>query len=181
MKKICIYCGSSLGKSPNYREHAKQLATSLAQRKITLVYGGASIGLMGDIADTVLEHGGEVIGVIPQSLVERELAHKALSQLIIVDSMHARKAKMAELSDAFIAMPGGLGTLEELFEILTWQQLDLHHKPCGLLNIDNYYAQLIVFLKHIVDQGFAKQHDIERLLVHQQSNALLDALLTTTK
>ncbi|PMB09650.1 Rossman fold protein, TIGR00730 family [Fischerella thermalis CCMEE 5273] len=135
LSRICVFCGSSAGKHPVYMEFAQELGHSLVQNGIGLVYGGAQVGLMGKLADSVIEKGGEVIGVIPESLVEKEIAHTDLSDLHVVKSMHERKALMADLADGFLALPGGMGTLEELFEILTWAQLGLHDKPCGLMNL----------------------------------------------
>ncbi len=143
MKSIAVFCGSSEGASSIYKESAVKLGQELAKHQITLIYGGANVGLMGIVADAVLEHGGSVIGVLPQFLQNREIAHTGLTELIMVDSMHERKAKMAELADGFIALPGGPGTLEEYFEIFTWGQLGLHQKPCGLLNINQYFDPLV--------------------------------------
>lgn len=143
MKSIAVFCGSSEGSSTIYKECAIQLGQELAKKQITLVYGGANVGLMGIVADAVLKHGGSVIGVLPKFLQNREIAHTGLTELIMVDSMHERKAKMADLADGFIALPGGPGTLEEYFEIFTWGQLGLHHKPCGLLNINRYFDPLV--------------------------------------
>ena len=139
MNAVCVYCGSSFGAKPAYAEATRQLAIALAERKLRVVYGGASAGLMGLLADTALEHGGEVVGVIPRVLVDREVAHRGLTELHVVASMHERKAKMAELSDGFIALPGGIGTLEELIEVYTWSYLGIHDKPLGLVNTDGYY------------------------------------------
>ena len=136
MRRVCVFCGSSIGNQPAYREAAEAMGALLAERGIGLVYGGGNVGLMGVIADAVLASGGDVIGVIPQSLADREIAHTGITDLRVVDSMHTRKAMMAELSDAFIAMPGGVGTFEEFFEVVTWTQLGLHRKPCGLLNVE---------------------------------------------
>lgn len=143
MKSIAVFCGSSEGASTLYKESAVQLGAELANRQITLIYGGANVGLMGAVADAVLQNGGRAIGILPYFLQDREIAHKGLSELIIVDSMHERKAKMAELADGFIALPGGPGTMEEYFEIFTWGQLGLHKKPCGLLNINRYFDPLL--------------------------------------
>ena len=142
MRSICVYCGSSFGNDPAYAEAAKALATDIAQRGLRLVYGGASVGLMGVIADTALAAGGEVVGVIPQVLVDREVAHQSLTELHTVGSMHERKALMADLSDAFVALPGGIGTLEELIEVYTWSYLGIHDKPFGLINTNGYYDGL---------------------------------------
>lgn len=167
MKSICVYCGSNPGNRPEYLEAAKALGKTLAANQITLVYGGAKIGIMGCIADTVLAEGGEVIGVMPQSLVDREVAHPGLTRLEVVSSMHERKALMAKLSDGFIAMPGGIGTLEEIFEVLTWAQLGFHRKPCGLLNIQGYYDHLSTFLDHVTEEGFVR--DVHRAMLQVES------------
>lgn len=157
--RLCVFCGSSPGGRADYTAAAKALVEALAANGIGLVYGGASVGLMGFMADTMMAAGGEVIGVIPQSLKDREIAHTGITALHVVDSMHARKAKMAELSDAFIAIPGGIGTLEELFEVWTWTKLGLHNKPCGLLNVAGYYDALLTFLDHMAAESFVKaQH-----------------------
>lgn len=176
MKRLCVFCGASMGRNPAYAEAARSLAKILATKGITLVYGGASVGVMGQLADAALEAGGKVIGVMPQELVNREVSHLHLSELIIVGSMHERKAKMAELSDGFIALPGGLGTLEELFEVLTWAQLRFHAKPCGLLNTNGYYDQLISFLDHSVDEKFIKPTHRQMIVLGDEPNALLKAL-----
>jgi uncharacterized protein (TIGR00730 family) len=154
MKRICVFCGSSPGADPEYVRAAGHLGALLAQRKIGLVFGGGRVGLMGHLARIALEHGGEVIGVIPRELHERKVAFTGLSDLRVVGSMHERKALMAELSDGFIALPGGLGTLDEIFETLTWAQLGMHGKPCGLLNVAGYFAPLLVFLDQVATQGF---------------------------
>lgn len=173
--RLCVFCGSSPGRHAVYREAAVQLGEALAGRGIGLVYGGASVGLMGTIADTVRAAGGDVIGVIPQSLVEREVAHPGLADLRIVGSMHERKAMMAELSDGFIALPGGIGTLEELFEVWTWSQLGHHSKPCGLLNVANFYDGLSAFLDHVVGEAFLKPAHRGMLIVEDNAAALLEA------
>lgn len=157
MKSIAIFCGSSDGASPVYKESAGALGRELAERNMTLVYGGASVGLMGVVADAVLAQGGKVIGVLPRFLQSREIAHKGLTELIVVDSMHERKARMAELADGFIALPGGPGTLEEYFEIFTWGQLGLHEKPCGLLNIQHYYDPLIALFDQMAREKFMQE------------------------
>ena len=164
MKKLAVFCGSSNGASEIYIEGAKKLGKELAKRNITLVYGGASVGIMGDDANSVLNEGGYVIGVMPSFLDNREIAHKNLSELIIVDSMHERKAKMAELADGFIALPGGPGTLEEFFEVFTWGQLGLHKKPCGLLNIDNYFDLLINFFSQMNKKEFLQEKYLSMLI-----------------
>lgn len=172
--RICIFCGSGFGKRAEYAAAAQTLVKNLAAQNIGLVYGGAAIGLMGLIADTMLEAGGEVIGVIPKSLKDREIAHPNLSALHVVETMHERKAKMAELSDAFIAIPGGAGTLEEIAEVWTWAKLGIHHKPCGFLNVAGYYDQLFGFLGHMKAEQFiqAKYHDM--LCIAESPSALLD-------
>src|SRR5512140_538022 len=174
MKRVCIFCGSSSGGSVEYTELARHCGKVLADRGLTLVYGGGNVGLMGVLADAVLEAGGEVIGVIPHRLVNRELAHNGLSSLIRVGSMHERKQKMAELSDASIALPGGIGTMDELFEIYTWLQLRFHHKPVGVLNAGGFYDLLLQFLDHMVRERFLKPQNRDLLLVDSDFSTLLD-------
>ncbi|MBO6859267.1 TIGR00730 family Rossman fold protein [Roseibium aggregatum] len=157
MKSICVFCGSSYGALEAYADIARETGRAIAEQGYTLVYGGAKVGLMGTVADAALEAGGKVIGVLPRSLQDKEIGHEGLSELHLVDSMHERKAMMADLSDAFIALPGGVGTLEEIFEVWTWGQLGYHKKPCGFLNAEGYYDHLIAFLDHQTDQGFTKQ------------------------
>ena len=176
MQTICIYCGSSSGFSPVYEDAVDALAQTLAAQQKRIVYGGARVGLMGCIADKMLEQGCEVIGVMPEALVEKEIAHTGLTQLHVVKSMHERKALMAELSDAFIAMPGGMGTLEELFEMLTWGQLGFHQKPCAVYNVDGYYDALLSFIEQSVSQGFVKDVHRQLLLTHNEPAALLKLL-----
>ena len=176
MKRICVFCGSNRGARPAYLESARKLGKELATRKITLVYGGATIGLMGETARAVLAGGGEVIGVIPQSMMTKEVAFMNLPDLRVVSSMHERKAAMADLADGFIALPGGLGTLEEFCEIVTWGQLRIHRKPCGLLNIENYYGQLIGFLDHGVKEGFIKPPHRGLVMVEAGVASLLDRM-----
>src|SRR5215467_644032 len=166
MKRLCVFCGSSNGFQPVYAEAARTLGKIMADRHIGLVYGGGNVGLMGTIADAVLEAGGEVIGVIPEALVGRELAHRTVTELIVVRSMHDRKAKMASLSDAFVAMPGGYGTFEEFCEIITWAQLGLHRKPCAILNVDHYYEPLLTLFDHAVKEGFLKLSN-RRLVIEE--------------
>ena len=175
MKKLCVFCGASMGRNPAYVTAARSLARALATNGITLVYGGASVGIMGQLADAALDAGGQVIGVMPQELVDREVSHLGLTELKVVGSMHERKAVMAELSDGFIALPGGLGTLEELIEVLTWAQLRFHSKPCGLLNTDSYYDRLLSFLDHSVNEEFIKPAHREMLIVNDDPMALLRA------
>jgi len=172
--RICVFTGSKTGERPEYRAAARQAARQLVERGYGLVYGGGNVGLMGVIADAALECGGHVTGVIPDALVSQEVAHRGLSELRVVQSMHERKAVMADLSDGFIAMPGGIGTMEEFFEVLSWAQLGLHNKPCGLLNIGGYYDHLIRFMNHAVDQEFLKPKHRELLLVEEEPDRLLD-------
>ena len=174
LRRICVFCGSSPGNRPEYREAALKLADTLVDRKIVLVYGGASVGLMGQIADRVLARGGEVIGVIPNTLVEMEVAHAGLADLRLVGSMQERKAVMAELSDAFISLPGGFGTLDEMTEMVTWTILGIHDKPSGLLNINGYYDPLLRFLDHAVTEGFIKPKHRALVMVAARPIELLD-------
>ncbi|MGV8898762.1 MAG: TIGR00730 family Rossman fold protein [Burkholderiaceae bacterium] len=173
MKSICVYCGSSAGASPMYAQAARALAQEMVADNIALVYGGASIGLMGIIADEVLRLGGEATGVIPSALREKEIGHPGLTRLHIVKDMHERKAMMASLSDGFIAMPGGIGTLEELFEMLTWSQLGLHNKPIGLLNVDGFFDGLLGFMQHIVTERFLRPEQASLLLAEATPSALV--------
>lgn len=170
---LCVYCGSSPGRNPVYTTSAIALADALVSRNIRLVYGGASIGIMGTLADRVLAGGGEVIGVIPRALAHKEIAHANLTELHITSSMHDRKLKMAELADGFIALPGGIGTLEELFEIWTWGQLGFHQKPCGLLNVAQYFDGLIQFLDHVANEQFVKPTIRDMLIVETEPESLL--------
>lgn len=176
LTSVCVFCGASSGNNPVYREAAITLGRTLAERKLTLVYGGGAVGLMGIVADAVLEAGGEVIGIIPHSLNDLEIGHKGLTRLEVVDGMHARKARMAELADAFIALPGGLGTLEELFEVWTWGQLGYHGKPLGLLEVNGFYSKLTGFLDHLVQENFVREQHRSMLQVNESANDLLDAL-----
>ena len=175
---VCVYCGSSSGRGDGYMRAAGELGEALARRGLGLVYGGARVGTMGKLADTMLKYGGRVVGVIPKALVERELAHEGLSELHVAESMHERKGKMAQLADAFIAMPGGLGTLEEVFEILTWSQLDLHANPCAFLNTNGYYDRLMHFLEHSVSEGFVRRERLNALIVEQVPDPLLERVLS---
>ncbi|MGZ5049789.1 MAG: LOG family protein [Methylobacter sp.] len=174
---ICVYCGSSPGRLDAYASAAHALAEALVARDIRLVYGGAGIGIMGEVADRVLELGGEVVGVIPKALAHKEVAHANLTELHVTQSMHERKMRMAELADGFIALPGGIGTLEELFEIWTWAQLGFHQKPCGLLNVAGYYDALIQFLDHVRDEQFVKPLHRDILMVESEPDALLQRYL----
>jgi uncharacterized protein (TIGR00730 family) len=174
MKTVCVYCGSNPGLLPDYREAARLLGHEMAARGLALVYGGASVGVMGAVADAVLERGGSVTDVIPHSLATREVSHAGLDDLIVVGSMHERKARMAELSDGFIALPGGWGTIEEIFEMLTWAQLGFHEKPCGLLNVASYYDPLFTFLESAIKQQFVKEEFRPMIMMDESPAALLD-------
>lgn len=176
MHSICVFCGSNTGGSEVYAGAARTLAHVIAGRGMKLVYGGGNIGLMGVLADAALAAGGQVTGVTPQRLLEKEVVHRGLTELRVVDSMHERKALMAELSDAFIALPGGLGTFEETFEVLTWTQLGFHRKPCGLLNIAGFYDGLTAFLDHAVAERFLKAEHRAMVLVEREPEALIDRL-----
>ena len=176
MKSLCVYCGSSSGSVPAYTAAARELGQLLAAQQIELIYGGGRVGLMGVLADAVLDAGGRVQGVIPQSLADREVAHLGLTRLHVVDSMHQRKALMAELADGFLALPGGLGTFEELFEIWTWAQLGMHAKPIGLLNVAGYFDRLLQFLDHAVEQQLLKPVHREMLIVSSDPNEMLAGL-----
>jgi len=171
-----VFCGSSPGRSPEYAAAAGELGRLFASREIEIVYGGASVGLMGALADSALAAGGAVIGVIPRRLLEREIAHAGLTKLHVVETMHERKALMSELSDAVIALPGGTGTLDELFELFTWKQLGLHRKPMGLLDVAGYWRRLMAFLEHAVDERFLAAEHLKNLLVSDDPGALLDLL-----
>jgi uncharacterized protein (TIGR00730 family) len=175
VKAVCVYCGSSFGTDPAYLEATRTLARTFVQQRIRVIYGGAANGLMGALADATLEAGGEVVGVIPQQLVDREIAHQGLTELHVVATMHERKALMAQLSDAFVALPGGIGTLEELIEIFTWSQLGLHNKPLGVLNVNGYYDRLGAFLDHAVEQGFQPAEQRAKLVMATDPDALLAA------
>lgn len=176
MKRVCVFCGSSPGAKPDYMQAAKALGEALLARGLGLVYGGGDVGLMGGVARTVFEAGGEVIGVIPKALAEKEVAYTALTDLRVVESMHERKALMAKLSDAFIALPGGLGTIEELFEILTWTQLGIHEKPCGLLNVCGYFDDILHFVNRAVDENFINPEHRSLLAVDDDPGALIEQL-----
>lgn len=175
MERICVYCGASEGQREVYRQAAATFGRTLVERDLGLVYGGGDVGLMGVIADAVLDAGGEAHGVIPQSLVDREQAHGELTELDVVESMHARKARMVELADGFVALPGGYGTLEELLEVLTWTQLGLHRDPCGLLDVAGYYGGLAAFFDHQVEEGFVSDAHREMIVVAEDGATLLDA------
>jgi uncharacterized protein (TIGR00730 family) len=176
MKRICVFCGSSLGVRPAYKQAAQQLGELLAERGIGLVFGGGCIGLMGAVADAALAEGGEVIGVIPDSLMRREVGHRGVTKLHVVETMHQRKALMADLSDAFIALPGGYGTLEEFCEAVTWSQLGIQQKPCGLLNIERYWDGLLAVLDHAVDEQFVRPENSQLVLVASTPERMLERL-----
>ncbi len=176
MKSVCVYCGSSIGNRPEYAEAARALGRTMAESGLTLVYGGGKVGLMGTVADAVLEHGGTAIGIIPQALMDKEVGHTGLTELHVVRNMHERKQMMADRADAFIAMPGGVGTFEELFETFTWLQLGYHAKPVGLLNVAGFYDGMLGFLSHAVQEGFLKQVHADMLHVGQTPRDLLDKL-----
>jgi hypothetical protein len=176
MDALCVFCGSSPGNDPKYLALARALGALLAQRRITLVYGGGRVGLMGAMADAALAASGRVIGVIPQLLLDKEVGHTGLSELHVVATMSQRKILMGELAGAFIALPGGIGTMDELFEAWTWTQLDLHRKPCGLINFERYYDPLIAFLDRAVEQGFLRPRHRAALLVDDDLERLLNRL-----
>jgi uncharacterized protein (TIGR00730 family) len=176
VKNICVFCGSAPGRRPAYARAARALGAALAARDLGLVYGGGSIGLMGIVADAALAGGAEVLGVIPRALARREIAHHGLTRLEVVPSMHARKARMAALSDAFVAMPGGIGTLEELFEVLTWGYLGIHSKPTGLLDVGGYWQPLIRLLDHAVEEGFLRPAHRKLVVVDRSPTRLLERL-----
>jgi uncharacterized protein (TIGR00730 family) len=174
LRRVCVFCGASPGRNPAYGALARETGAALAGRGIGVVYGGGRVGLMGALADGALAAGGEVIGVIPRGLVDRELAHPDVTELRVVGTLHERKALMADLSDAFIALPGGLGTLEEVSEVVSWAQLDLHSKPCGVLDPFGYFAALMRFLDHAVEEGFLAPPDRARLVVEESLDRLLE-------
>jgi uncharacterized protein (TIGR00730 family) len=178
VQRICVFCGASPGARPAYRDATAQVARMLAAEGIGVVYGGGGVGLMGALADAVIAEGGELTGVIPRSLVDREIAHRDVMDMRVVGSMHERKALMAELSDAFIALPGGIGTLEELFEVYTWAQLGLHQKPCGLLNVEGYYDGIADFLAHAVAERFLREETRELLMIETDAATLIERLHT---
>jgi uncharacterized protein (TIGR00730 family) len=176
LRRVCVFCGSKHGRQTAYTVAAQKVGRVLAARGIGLVYGGGDVGLMGEVADAVLAEGGEVTGVIPEFMVDHEVAHHGITQLEVVDSMHARKTRMSELADGFIGLPGGWGTFEELFEIVTWAQLDLHGKPVGLLNVAGFYDELLAFLDHATSEGFIKELHRSLLLADDDIGRLLDRM-----
>ncbi|WP_292934461.1 TIGR00730 family Rossman fold protein [Noviherbaspirillum sp.] len=178
MKSLCVYCGSSVGASPGYADAARLLAKAMVDDNIGLVYGGGNVGLMGVIADEVMRLGGEATGVIPKALMDKEVGHSGLTRLHIVKDMHERKALMADLSDGFVAMPGGIGTLEELFEVFTWAQLGFHDKPIALLNVNGFYDGLISFLQHVVSERFLRAEQASLLIHEAMPSALVERIKT---
>jgi uncharacterized protein (TIGR00730 family) len=180
IENVCVYCGSSPGNRPVYTEQARALARLMVERDIGLVYGGGKVGIMGVVADAVLSLGGRVVGIIPQALIDREVAHPGLSELVVTRSMHERKTIMAERADGFIALPGGLGTLEELFEAWTWAQLGIHEKPCGILDVADFYGGLVRFVDHAVSEGFIKPQNRGVLIVESDPVRLLDRFAAYT-
>ncbi|SDQ87742.1 TIGR00730 family Rossman fold protein [Pseudovibrio sp. Tun.PSC04-5.I4] len=176
MASICVFCGSSVGKRPEYEIAARLLGTEIAKRGNTLIYGGAEVGLMGIVANAALEAGGKVVGVLPEALAAKELAHRSLTDLHIVGSMHERKAMMADLSDGFVALPGGIGTMEELFEVWTWGQLGYHNKPCALYNANGFYGRMLAFLDFMSEEEFMKKKHRDMLLVDDNPGSLLDQI-----
>ncbi len=179
MPRVCVFCGSSSGSRPEYRAAAAEVGTLLARKGVGLVYGGSNVGLMRVVAESAMAGGSEVIGVIPEALVAKEVAHRGLPDLRVVGSMHERKALMADLADAFLALPGGFGTLEEFIEAVTWSQLGLHRKPCGLLNVCGYYDGLLALLDRAVDDRFLRPENRALILAETQAEALIDKLLTS--
>ena len=178
MKRICVFCGSSPGAVPEYQEAARQLGQTLVDKNIGLVFGGGRVGMMGTIAQTVMQGGGEVIGIIPKALAEKEVAFTEITDLRVVDSMHSRKAQMVELSQGFIALPGGLGTIEEFFEVLTWGQLGIHQKPCGLLNVKGYFDKLMGFIDHTAGEQFLEKKSHSMILLDDTPDGLLQQFET---
>jgi uncharacterized protein (TIGR00730 family) len=181
VERVCVFCGASSGRKASYLETARAFGAACAARGLGVVYGGGKVGLMGALAEGALAGGGEVIGVIPQELVDRELAHRGLSELHVVGSLHERKALMAELADGFVALPGGFGTLDELMEQLTWSQLGLHSKPVGLLDVEEYWRPLIALARHATEEGFVREADLAAIAVAAEADALLDRLERLTR
>ena len=180
MKSICVFCGSAAGANPVYAATARELGRELAARKLALVYGGGRVGLMGEVASAALAAGGTVVGVIPHALALKEIAQEDCTELVVVDTMHERKALMADRSDAFVALPGGFGTCDELFEILTWAQLGIHNRPVAVLNVSGFFTPLLAWLDHIVSEGLLRAKDRDLLLVAESVPGLLDALAAWT-
>jgi uncharacterized protein (TIGR00730 family) len=180
MNRICVFCGTNPGSRPEYGAAARELGQILAEQEIELVYGGASVGIMGELADSVQEHGGHVTGIIPQQLMQKEAAHTGIRNLIVVASMHQRKSQMADMSDGFVALPGGIGTLEGFFEILTWAQLGIHSKPSGILNVAGYFDDLTRFLDHAVQEGFLTGEHREAIIMEADPRRLLERMQAYT-
>jgi uncharacterized protein (TIGR00730 family) len=180
MNRICVFCGTNPGSRPEYGAAARELGQILAEQDMELVYGGASVGIMGELADSVQEHGGHVTGIIPQQLMQKEAAHTGIPNLIVVASMHQRKSQMADMSDGFIALPGGIGTLEGFFEILTWGQLGIHAKPSGILNVAGYFDELIGFLDHAVQEGFLTEEHRAAIMMEGEPRRLLERMQAYT-
>lgn len=180
IQAVCVFCGSSLGQDPAYSQAANELGKELAHRKLTLIYGGSSVGLMGNLADTALRHGGKVVGIMPKALTKREIDHKALTEFIEVDSMHARKALMAQRADAFVVLPGGFGTYEEAFEIITWAILGIHTKPIVFLNIAGYFDPFLALVRHSSQQGFIRQEDASLIRLTDQVKEIIPLLEAPT-
>ena len=181
MQRVCVFCGASSGRLPAYADAARAFGAAAAARGLGVVYGGGRVGLMGAVADAALAAGGEVIGVIPQELVDRELAHGGLTELHVVNSLHERKALMADLADGFVALPGGFGTLDELLEQLTWSQLGLHAKPIGLYDVEDYWRPLIALARHATEEGFVRESDLALIAVGNDAEGLLDRLERLTR
>ena len=177
MKSVCVFCGAGKARNPVYNDRARELGNLIAERNLRLVYGGASVGLMGTVADGVLEKGGDVYGILPDFLFKKEVGHTGIQKLEIVDSMHIRKQKMYESSDAFIILPGGIGTLDEFFEVFTWSQLELHNKPIGLYNINNYFNKLLNFISETIAEGFFSEDILKKLNISTHGEELLDTLI----
>ncbi len=180
MRRVCVFCGSNAGARSEYAEAARELAAMLVERKLGIVYGGGNVGLMGVLADAALERGGEVIGVIPRSLLDKEVGHRGVTELLVVETMHERKARMNDLSDAFIALPGGFGTLDEFFEVLTWSQLGFHGKPCALLNVAGYYDRMLAMLDHAVTERLLRPLHRELVIADTDPSRLLQRLSAFT-
>jgi uncharacterized protein (TIGR00730 family) len=180
LNRICVFCGTNPGSRPDYGAAARELGRALAEEQIELVYGGASVGIMGELADSVHEHGGQVTGIIPQQLMLKEAAHTGIGNLIVVASMHQRKSQMADMSDGFIALPGGIGTLEGFFEVLTWSQVGIHSKPAGILNVAGYFDLLTGFLDHAVREGFLTEAHRNAIMVETDSHRLIERLRSFT-
>jgi len=178
MNRLCVYCGSSFGRRGEYVAAAQEVGRACAQRGLTIIYGGGNVGLMGAMADAALHAGGKVIGVIPSAMVQQERAHRRLTELIVVENMHQRKQRMADLADGFVALPGGIGTLEELMEMFTWLQLGIHLKPLALLNIADYYGPLIGFLQRMREEGFLTARRFEQLIVESEVGRMLESMMT---